>query len=253
MAFDAHKNFAISSVAVAPAPPLTGTSLTVTTGEGAVFPVVPFNATVCPAGVLPTSVNAEIVRVTARAGDVLTITRTQEGTNGRLIAVGDLIVASITAKALTDLETPSFVGNVSATGSYYELSRGTPIGSWIDIPYNATNFGAVTGTWTVTAGSVGTHAYTLIGKTLIMAVHLTGTATSGSPGELRVIIPAPYTTAKHTSASAQFLDVDTPLPNGNVQVAPNATYVSLFRDMVAAAFPTSASFYVLFTVTVAIQ
>src|SRR4030095_6515907 len=100
MAFDAHKNFAISSVAVAPSPPLSGTSLTVTSGEGAVFPAVPFNVTVCPAGVLPTHVNAEIMRVTARSGDVLTITRAQEGSVARAVAVGDLCVASITAKAL---------------------------------------------------------------------------------------------------------------------------------------------------------
>lgn len=180
MAFDAHKNFAISTVAVAPSPPTTGTSLTVTSGEGAVFPAVPFNATVCPPGVLPTNVNAEIVRVTARSGDVLTITRTQENTNARTIAVGDLAVASITAKALTDLETPSFVGNVSTTGSYSEQSRTTPLGYWINTPFMATNFThAPSGTpLTIAAGNVYTNKYTLIGKTLIWMLQIVGATTS---------------------------------------------------------------------------
>jgi hypothetical protein len=106
MAFDAHKNFAVSSVAVAPSPAASGTSLTVATGEGGRFPAVPFNATVCPVSALATPANAEIVRVTARAGDVLTIARTQEGSTARPIAVGDLIAATITAKSLTDIEAP---------------------------------------------------------------------------------------------------------------------------------------------------
>jgi hypothetical protein len=105
MAFDAHANFGVSSVAVAPSPATTGTSLTVATGEGTRFPAAPFNVTLAPAGVLATPANAEIVRVTARSGDVLTITRAQEGSVARAVVVGDLCVASITAKALQDIET----------------------------------------------------------------------------------------------------------------------------------------------------
>jgi len=101
---DAVKNFAWSTVATAPSPATTGTSLTVTAGEGARYPVVPFNASVFPAGTMPTPANAEIVRVTARTTDVLTITRTQEGSSARAIGVGDQIAAAITAKTLTDLD-----------------------------------------------------------------------------------------------------------------------------------------------------
>jgi hypothetical protein len=101
---DAHKNFAYSTVATAPSPADTGTSLVVQAGDGAKFPTPPFNATVWPYGDIAQTTNAEIVRVTAISGDTLTITRTQEGTSARLIGISDQIAATITAKTLTDIE-----------------------------------------------------------------------------------------------------------------------------------------------------
>lgn len=100
---DAAANFAASTVATAPSPATSGASLVVTTGEGAAFPAAPFNATIWPSGSVPTGANAEIVRVTARSTDTLTITRAQEGTAARTVAVGDLIAATVTKKTLDDL------------------------------------------------------------------------------------------------------------------------------------------------------
>src|SRR4029434_4016236 len=102
--FDAHRNFAITTIAVPPSPSTTGTSLTVTAGDGAIFPTVPFNASILPVGVRPTPAVAEIVRVTARSGDVFTIARVQEGSTARAIIAGDLIAATITANAVQDVE-----------------------------------------------------------------------------------------------------------------------------------------------------
>lgn len=102
---DLHKNFAYSTVATAPSPASSGTSLVVATGDGTNFPTVPFNATVWPTGSQPTNANAEIVRVTAISTDTFTITRTQEGTSARSIQAGDQIAAAITAKTLQDVET----------------------------------------------------------------------------------------------------------------------------------------------------
>lgn len=103
---DSHANFAYSTIATAPSPSTSGTSLVVATGEGALFPTVPFNATIWPASLQPTSGNAEIVRVTARSTDTLTIVRAQEGSVARNILVGDQIAATITVKTLTDVENP---------------------------------------------------------------------------------------------------------------------------------------------------
>lgn len=101
---DAHTNFAYSTVATAPSPATTGTSLTVAAGTGVLYPTPPFNATVWPTAAQPVSTNAEIVRVTAVVGDVFTITRGQEATTARTVVVGDQVAATITAKTLTDAE-----------------------------------------------------------------------------------------------------------------------------------------------------
>jgi hypothetical protein len=104
MSFDAHKNFAASTVLTPPSPPSSGLSLTLAAAGATKFPATPFNATVWPAGVGPNSGNAEIIRVTGIAGDVLTILRAQEGTSARTILVGDNIANTITAKVITDIE-----------------------------------------------------------------------------------------------------------------------------------------------------
>src|SRR5262245_8301232 len=165
MAFDAHKNFARSSVVVAPSPPSSGTSLTVAAGDGGLFPTPPFNVTIAPANTTPTSINAEIARVTARSGDVLTVTRAQEGTVARTILVGDVIIAAITAKTLTDVEaatgggggvtpvsgnwTPTLTGVTSATGVTYSYQAGIyiKIGPLVVVWFNLTlsNKGTIVG------------------------------------------------------------------------------------------------------------
>ena len=106
MTIDAHRNLAVSAVVTAPSPAVSGTSLVVTSGHGARFPTAPFNATVWPAAAQPDPANAEIVRVTARTTDTLTIVRAQESTTARTVIVGDQIAATITAQTLTDVERP---------------------------------------------------------------------------------------------------------------------------------------------------
>ncbi len=118
MAFDAHKNFAYSTVAVAPIPATSGTALTVASGQGSLFPAVPFNATVWPAGVQPSAANAEIVRVTLIVTDVLTITRAQESSSARTIVTGDQIANTVTAKVLIDIEV---IDAAAGTGSLRTL------------------------------------------------------------------------------------------------------------------------------------
>lgn len=126
MAFDPHANFGYSTIATAPVPALTGLSLTVAAGEGALFPAVPFNCTVWPSGVSPISTNAEIIRVTAKAGDVFTITRAQESTAAIAIAAGYQISNTITVKVITDLETAIAALPQFAVQS---ISAGTTLGT----------------------------------------------------------------------------------------------------------------------------
>jgi len=182
MAFDAHKNLAIAAVATAPSPAPSGVSLTVGAGEGARFPVPPFNATVWPATALPTPVNAEVVRVTALAGDTFTLTRAQEGTTARAILPGDLIAATITAKTITDVE-----------AALVPLDNA---GVWVDVPYNPANYKTVAGaTWTVEAADVLSHAYARINKMLWLNLVINTSSLSASD-VCQVAFPAGFVPLK---------------------------------------------------------
>ena len=80
------------------------TSITVVSGGGTKFPSLTggeyFRATLIDA-----SNNLEIVKVTARSGNVLTVTRAQEGTTARNFSTGDRIELRMTAQSLLDAAT----------------------------------------------------------------------------------------------------------------------------------------------------
>ena len=76
--------------------------IAVSAGTGALFPVISagsyFYATL-----ISTGGTYEIVKVTARVGDTMTIVRAQEGTTAQSFASGSRIEARITAASITDL------------------------------------------------------------------------------------------------------------------------------------------------------
>ena len=114
---DALKNFAYSTVATAPSPATSGTSLVVTSSQGSYFPATPFDATIWPAGSNPTNANAEIVRVTSVSTDTFTITRAQYGTTAQSITAGYQIAQTVDANLLNQLAPLSgatFTGEVVA-------------------------------------------------------------------------------------------------------------------------------------------
>ena len=86
----------------------SATSITLSSGQGARFPTLAsgdyFYATL-----IDTSNNLEIVKVTARATDVLTATRAQDNTTARAFAIGDRIELRITAGTLEEVVSGSTV------------------------------------------------------------------------------------------------------------------------------------------------
>ena len=64
----------------------SGNTIVLKSGQGELMPAVPFYATVSPKATLPNSSNSEIVQVTARTGDTLTVSRAQRGTTEKTIA-----------------------------------------------------------------------------------------------------------------------------------------------------------------------
>ncbi len=104
---DARANLGVATVATAPSPATSGTSLTVTAGQGANLPVGTFQALVGPASYSLPADRAllEIVRCTRTAGsDVVTLVRAQEGTNARTIVAGDVLSATVTKRTLDDID-----------------------------------------------------------------------------------------------------------------------------------------------------
>lgn len=106
----------------------SATSITLTTGQGARFPTLGagdyFYATL-----IDVSNNLEIVKVTARSTDVLTVVRAQEGTTARAYSTGDRIELRITAATFTDAVNeigPTQVSSKTNTATdYFDLPSGT--------------------------------------------------------------------------------------------------------------------------------
>lgn len=185
---DAHKNFAFTYVVTPPSPADSGTSMTVTSGSAALFPATPFNATVWPSGQRPLATNAEIVRVTNIAGDTLTITRAQESTTTRSILAGDQISATITAKALEDVE-----GDVSTLQASVSVLEGS-----ID----------VLGTTALRNPNPTLEGYT---QTKAEVIPYTAIAV-GSIGTVNVTLPANIFAATYSGSGTLYYSNNTPTP-----------------------------------------
>lgn len=78
------------------------TTLSVTTGEGAKFPS-PSAGQWFPLTIIKSSGALEILRCSARSGDVFTVTRAQEGTAAQAFSAGDRVEIRVTAAVFTEL------------------------------------------------------------------------------------------------------------------------------------------------------
>ena len=110
MAFDQHVNFGYSTVIAGSGviSSTSGTSLIINATGDLPDPASggAYNVTVWPSATQPTASSAEIMRVTAKSGTTLTVTRAQEGTTalGSILA-GYQVAATATKKLFTDIET----------------------------------------------------------------------------------------------------------------------------------------------------
>jgi hypothetical protein len=114
----------------------TDTSITVGAGEGALFPTVgaPLYAKVTLEDTLG---NYEIVHLTARSGDVLTIVRAQEGTIAIAFASGSRVESRPTAAALNEYLQKSgdtFTGELVGTGGGQITGARINAGELVGVP-----------------------------------------------------------------------------------------------------------------------
>lgn len=99
----------------------TATSFSVASGQGALFPN-PTSPDIFYATLYDNAGNIEIVKVTARSTDTLTVVRGQDGTTGRAYSAGDKIELRLTKAVLDQLK-------LDATSSYLPLSGGQMTGA----------------------------------------------------------------------------------------------------------------------------
>lgn len=151
--FDPHSNFAYSTVqAGSSIIGSTGSPKTIVlnSGDGVAFPdnggiLGDYNVIVWPANQRPLLSNAEIIRVSQSADTLTTVARAQEGTTAlSTIAAGYQVMAGVTAKFATDIETV-------AAGFAYQV---------VNQAFNVSIANTVTETslfsYTIPGGSLGT-------------------------------------------------------------------------------------------------
>ncbi len=99
----------LANAMVANSPGTSGTTLTLEAGYGDSMPAVPLFLTCTPPGQLSTMGNSEVVLVTARASDTLTIERAKKLTSAKNIQVGWVVSNSVY------VETSTQVGDIITT------------------------------------------------------------------------------------------------------------------------------------------
>jgi hypothetical protein len=121
--------------------------------------------------------------------------------------------------------------SVNTAGDLYEKGRTTPLGHWIDVPYDAANFSAAAGmTMDVSAANVSRYAYTLTGKTLTLTVQLGAVTLGGTASnEMRVSLPAGLSVAAQ-GVSTGWMNPALCL----LLAAPATTYVSIYKSDLSA-------------------
>lgn len=160
------------------------TTITLTTGAGAQFPAIS-GSNYFYATLTDSSNNLEIVKVTARATDVLTVVRAQEGTTARAYSAADKLELRVTAAVMNSL--PQLAADQTFTGV-----------NTFSTPLAVTSGG--TGVTTSTGTGAGVHADgpTLTAPALGTPVsgvmtNVTGTATGLTAGAAQQLTTSNWT------------------------------------------------------------
>lgn len=141
----------------------SGTTLTVTTGQGALFPSVNLGSyeTFFYGTLVDTSGNIEIVKCTVHNGssDSFTISRAQENTTARSFSAGDLFELRITAGGLTNIRSNWAATDGTGTGIEYITFDTSGTGACINTSSTGSTRKIITNTGTNSYYALGVSPY----------------------------------------------------------------------------------------------
>ena len=114
-------------------------------------------------------------------------------------------------------------------------------GAAIAVPFNAGDFTASAGNWTVASGDVLAFAYTLVNTILTIAYSLQTTTVTATPLQLKILYPNSYTAgasaAAYTNTGGQYNDAGTWIWNGGIEC--NPTQLFLYHALAATNWATT--------------
>jgi hypothetical protein len=114
--------------------------------------------------------------------------------------------------------------------------------AWTDIAFNAANYGAATGAWTVTAANQEVLAYCQIAKTVFVTISIVGASTvSASTAALKLILPAPVPLPIRNVRMAMTYLLPGVGGNGQIEMISGARNVWFNRDMAATPWPAQTA------------
>lgn len=132
-----------ASATLASAITAAATTITVTTGQGARFPAAS-GSNIFYATLVDSSNNLEIVRVTARSGDSLTVVRAQEGTTARAYNAADRIELRATAAGLANMAQLDAAQTFSAAQTFGSTTSFTGVATFSQTIAGSINGNAAT-------------------------------------------------------------------------------------------------------------
>lgn len=164
-----------------------------------------------------------------------------DGTEYALEPNGPLSLLRLGSNATSTRLTSVDAGFVRALDGYLERGRTVKAGEWTTPAYNAANFTASAGTWTVDSGDVTTYAYTLVGKTMTVMFAISTTDVSAAPAQLLIAIPGGFTAAKATRNPINVIDAGAAAALGFAIVQAAGTNIILVSNAAGGGWTTTAA------------
>jgi hypothetical protein len=116
---------------------------------------------------------------------------------------------------------------------------GNASGAFTNVAYNAGDFTASAGTWTVDSADVKTFQYRLIGKSMLITFNIAGTDVSAG-ATLRIALPGGFTCNKEVLVPIRIVDNGTS-GIGLAQVVASGTQIICYASAAAAGFAVTAA------------